>query len=65
MVIREHVEEKHVVIEAVVRSGLSPNPVTAKFEFPVWVHMPDVEATVKNFENSRDNMNAKKQDEIK
>ena len=64
MVIREHVEEKHVVIEAVTRSGLSPAPVTAEFQFPLWHHKPDMEPTVKNFENARDKMHADKKDEI-
>ena len=64
MVIREHVEEKHVVIEAVTRSGLSPAPVTAEFQFPLWIHKPDMEPKVVNFENSRDKMNADKKDDI-
>ena len=63
MVIREHLEEKHVVIEAVTRSGLSPAPVTAEFQFPLWIHKPDMEPTVKSFENARDKMNAEKKDE--
>lgn len=64
MVIREHVEEKHVVIEAVTRSGLSPAPVAAEFRFPLWIHKPDMDPTVKNFENARDKMHADKKDEI-
>ncbi|MCP4481003.1 MAG: hypothetical protein GY818_23255, partial [Planctomycetaceae bacterium] len=63
-VIREHVEEKHVVIEAVTRSGLSPAPVTAEFQFPLWHHKPDMEPKVKSFENVRDKMNSDKKDDI-
>ena len=64
MVIREHVEEKHVVIEAVTRSGLSPAPVTAEFQFPLWIHKPDMDSTVKNFENARDKRNADQKEDI-
>ncbi|MCP4779765.1 MAG: AAA family ATPase [Hyphomicrobium sp.] len=64
MVIREHLEEKHVVIEAVTRSGLSPAPVTAEFQFPLWIHKPDMDPTVKSFENARSKMNSEKKDEV-
>ena len=64
MVIREHIEENHVVIEAVTRSGLSPAPVTAEFQFPLWHHKPEMEPTVKNFENARDKLNEKKKDAV-
>ena len=64
MVIREHVEEKHVVIEAVTRSGLSPAPVTAEFQFPLWIHKPDMEPKVVNFENARDKRNADQKEDI-
>lgn len=57
MVIRQHVEDKHVVIEAVTRSGKSPDPVTAEFKFPLWHHKPEMDPTVKNFDNARKKVN--------
>jgi len=63
LVIRQHVEDDHVVIEAVTRSGISPSPVTAEFKFPLWVHKPDMDPIVMSFDAARDKMNSKRKDE--
>ncbi len=63
MVIRQHMEDNHVVIQAVTRSGLSPDPVTAEFDFPLWKHKVDMEPTLMSFENARDRMHKEKRDE--
>ena len=57
MVIREHVDEGLHVIEAVTRSGISPKPVTAKLEWPLWKEVKGVEPTLKTFENARKKLN--------
>ena len=63
MVIREHSEDGLFVIEAVTRSGLSPKPVTAKLQWPLWKEVSNVEPTVKTFENQRDKIKRKAQEE--
>jgi RecA-family ATPase len=62
MVIREHVDAGLHVIDAVTRSGISPKPVTARLEWPLWKEVKGVEPTVKTFENAREKMNKEKKD---
>ena len=59
MVIREHAEDGLFVIDAVTRSGMSPKPVTAKLDWPIWKVVSNVEPEVKTFENQRDKMHKK------
>jgi len=63
LVIRQHVEDNHVVIEAVTRSGISPSPVTAEFKFPLWIHKPDMEPIVMSFDAARGKVNESRKDE--
>ena len=63
LVIREHVDKGLCVIDAVTRSGKSPEPVVAKLEWPIWKVVKGVEPTLKTFENARDKMHADKKKE--
>lgn len=54
LVIREHVDAGKFVLEAVTRSGLSPQPAVAFLDWPVWRYDENAEPTVKSFENCRD-----------
>lgn len=36
LTIRPHVEDGHAVLEAVTRSFCSPDPITIKFDYPIW-----------------------------
>ena len=62
LAIRRHVEDGYVVIDAVTRSGISPKPVTARFNFPLW-ELSDVEPELRTFESARDKMNSNKKGE--
>lgn len=62
LVIREHQDAGYCVIDAVTRSGKSPAPVTARFEYPLWSLDKDVEPVVKSFVAGRDKKNKEKRD---
>ena len=59
--IREHLEEGLFIIDAVTRSGISPEPVSAKLEWPIWVKV-DIDPIAKTFENARDKNNKDKKE---
>ncbi len=63
LVIREHVEKGLNVIDAITRSGVSPEPVTAKLEWPLWKQVKGVDPTLKTFENAREKVNTDKKKE--
>ena len=64
LTIREHVDDGLFVINAVTRSGISPDPITAKLEWPLWKLVEDVEPTLKTFENSRKKNNKSAVDDV-
>lgn len=43
LVIRQHAEDGHCVIEAVTRSGKAPDAVTARFDYPLWSLCSDMD----------------------
>ena len=66
LVIREHLEEGLFIIDAVTRSGISPEPITAQLDWPLW-NKVDIDPIAKTFENGRDKRNSdvkKKSDEV-
>jgi len=58
LAIRPHSEDGYVVIDAVTRSGPSPDAVSAKFDFPLWT-LSDLEPELRSFEAMRDKNNNK------
>ena len=62
LAIRPHAEDGYVVIDAVTRSGPSPDSVTAKFDFPLWT-LSDMEPELRSFEAMRDRGNQKSKSE--
>ena len=59
LAIREHLEEGLFIIDAVTRSGISPKPITAQLDWPIW-NKVDIEPVAKTFENGRDKQNSAK-----
>ena len=63
LTIRQHLEDGLFVIEAVTRSGISPEPVVATLNWPRWEIVEGEETTLRNFENARDKKNKEAKDE--
>ena len=59
LVIRPHAEDGHCVIDAVTRSGKSPETVTGVFEYPLW-SVSDIKPELKSFEAGRSQVNDKR-----
>jgi hypothetical protein len=59
LVIRPHAEDGHCVIDAVTRSGKSPEPVTGVFKYPLW-SVSDMKPELKSFEAGRNTVNEKR-----
>ena len=59
LAIREHLEEGLFIIDAVTRSGISPKPITAQLDWPIW-NKVDIDPVAKTFENGRDKQNSAK-----
>jgi len=64
LAIREHVDDGLFVINALTRSGISPDPLTAKLEWPLWKLVEDVDPTLKTFENARKKNNKSAADDV-
>lgn len=46
LVLREHAEPDHIVLDAVVRTFEKPKPLTLRWAFPLWVPAPNVDPAI-------------------
>lgn len=61
-IVRPHAEEDHAILEAICRSFKSPEPITIRWEYPLW-HLSTLGPKVKEQQTSRERKQKSSDDE--